>query len=504
MSATCSSVKMSDKNGNLNFIGQEASQWRDVPKEKIVYVNRKETIMLVGGLTILQDKLIETALHSIGENFVSLPNPDFESFQKGKAFGNRGQCNPTYFTVGNLVKYLQNLRDKEGLSSQEIVGKYAFLTAGGCGPCRFGMYITEYKKALRDAGFEGFRITSFEHDKGIFQSDEETEGLLNLSPKFFITLVKSILIGDILNLLGYKMRPYEIEVGSVDKAMERCRLMISQAFTNHTNLTRTLWKCRSILGEVKLNRLQAKPKVLVMGEFWAAMTEGDGNYNLHRFLEAEGAECIPQPIINRLMLSIWEAERKLSKKVNLSKDEENTSRIDFSHAKSRIFIKSAKVAVSSYFSLYAKAIGLHDYHIPDIEKLALLSQEYYTLDCESGEGHLEVAHLIESVKENLSHLTISVKPFGCMPSSAVSDGIQSLVTNRYPSANFLAIETSGEGAANFYSRVQMALFKAKQLAKEEFEALSIPSHVPEKVHTYLYQPQSKKAGTASSLLSSLS
>ena len=30
-----------------------------------------------------------------------------------------------------------------------------------------------------------------------------------------------------------------------------------------------------------------------MGEFWAAMTEGDGNYNLHRFLEAEGAECIP-------------------------------------------------------------------------------------------------------------------------------------------------------------------------------------------------------------------
>ena len=65
--------------------------------------------MLVGGLTILQDKLIETALHSIGENFIALPNPNFESFQKGKAFGNRGQCNPTYFTVGNLVKYLQNL-----------------------------------------------------------------------------------------------------------------------------------------------------------------------------------------------------------------------------------------------------------------------------------------------------------------------------------------------------------------------------------------------------------
>jgi predicted nucleotide-binding protein (sugar kinase/HSP70/actin superfamily) len=508
MSARCSSVKTNDKNGDLSFMGQNASQWRNVPKKTRIYAPKKETIMLVGGLTILQDKLIESALHSIGENFIALPNPTFESFQTGKAFGNRGQCNPTYFTVGNLVKYLQNLRDKDGISTEEIVGKYVFVTAGGCGPCRFGMYITEYKKALHDAGFEGFRITSFEHDKGIFQgSNNDEESLLNLSPKFFVTLVRAILIGDILNLLGYKMRPYELEVGSVDKAMEECRVIISQAFADKKNLTLTLWTCRKVFDKVALNRLQVKPKVLVMGEFWAAMTEGDGNYNLHRFLEAEGAECIPQPIMNRLMLSIWEAERKLSKKANISledrEDLAENKKIDFSHAKSRLFIKLAKKAVTTHFTLYAKALGLHDYEIPNMEKLATLSEEYYTLDCEGGEGHLEIAHLIESVKENLSHLTISVKPFGCMPSSAVSDGVQSLVTNRYPEANFLAIETSGEGAANFYSRVQMALFKAKQSAKEEFEAFTIPEHIPEKVHHYLYQPHSKEAGTAPGLLASL-
>jgi predicted nucleotide-binding protein (sugar kinase/HSP70/actin superfamily) len=491
---------MTDKNGDLNFLGQEATQWRDIPKEPIEYAPKKETIMLVGGLTILQDRLVETALNSIGENFIALPNPDFESFQKGKAFGNRGQCNPTYFTVGNLVKYLQNLRDKQGISSEEIVKKYVFVTAGGCGPCRFGMYITEYKKALRDAGFDGFRITSFEHDKGIFQNSDE-ESILNLSPTFFVTLVKAIIIGDIINLLGYKMRPYELETGATNKAIEGCRLIVSQAFEKKKNLTLALWSCRKVLAEVKLNRLQPKAKVLVMGEFWAAMTEGDGNYNLHRFLEAEGAECIPQPIMNRLMLSIWEAERKLHKKENLATDTDK--KVDFSSVKSRIMIKLAKNAVKMHFGLYAKAIGLHDYEIPNMEKLAALSEKYYTLDCEGGEGHLEVAHLIESVKDNLSHLTISVKPFGCMPSSAVSDGVQSLVTSRFPSANFLAIETSGEGAANFYSRVQMALFKAKQLAKEEFEALSMPEHIPDKVHNYLYQPHNEKIGTASQLIVSL-
>ncbi len=501
MSIACSTVKMTDKNGDLNFLGQEATQWRDIPKEPITYAPKKDTIMLVGGLTILQDRLIETALNSIGENFVALPNPDFQSFQTGKAFGNRGQCNPTYFTVGNLVKYLQNLRDEKGISTEEIVSKYVYVTAGGCGPCRFGMYITEYKKALRDAGFDGFRITSFEHDKGIFQGEDEVEQLLNLSPKFFIILVKSIIIGDVMNLLGYKMRPYEVEKGSVDAAMEECRLLVSQAFKEKKNLTLTLWKCRKILEAIELDRLQPKAKVLVMGEFWAAMTEGDGNYNLHRFLESEGAECIPQPVMNRLMLSLWEAERKLHKKEGLAVATDK--KVDFSNVKSRISIKLAKTAVKTFFGLYAKAIGLHDYEIPNMEKLAALSEEYYTLDCEGGEGHLEVAHLIESVKDNLSHLTISVKPFGCMPSSAVSDGVQSLVTNRFPSANFLSIETSGEGAANFYSRVQMALFKAKQLAKEEFEELSVPETVPDKINNYLYQPHNAKAGSAAKLVESL-
>ena len=501
MSATCSSIKPQEHNGDLNFVNQAPKQWRDVPEKVIKYAPKSETIMLSGGLTILQDQLIQSALCSLGENYISMPNPNFESFQKGKAYGNKGQCNPTYFTVGNLVKYLQNLRDKEGFSAEEIVAKYVYITAGGCGPCRFGMYITEYKKALRDAGFDGFRITSFEHDKGIFQGDDLDDDILNFTPKFFITLIKSVIIGDIINILGYKMRPYEVRKGSTDEAIEQCRNIISEAFEAHQSLIKAMWACRKVLEKVALNRLQVKAKVMVMGEFWAAMTEGDGNYNLHRFLESEGAECIPQPIINRLMLSLWEAERAILKRESLAVD--HAKAIDFSSMKSRILLKAGKTAIKTHFTLYAKAIGLHDYHIPDMDKLASLSKDYYTLDCEGGEGHLEVAHLIESVKDNLSHLVISVKPFGCMPSSAVSDGVQSLVTNRFPQANFLAIETSGEGAANFYSRVQMALFKAKKEAKEEFEALALPSHTPAKVHHYLYQPQNSKTGTASQLLYSL-
>ncbi len=501
MSAKCSSIKLQEDNASLSFSNSKETQWRDTPQKAIKYASKEDTIMLSGGLTIIQDKLMEAAIRSLGDNFVALPNPDFESFQTGKAYGNRGQCNPTYFTVGNLVKYLKNLQEEQGLSSEEIVQKYIYVTAGGCGPCRFGMYITEYKKALRDAGFDGFRITSFEHDKGIFQGDELEEQIVNFSPKFFITLVRSIIIGDIINILGFKMRPYEVEVGSVDTAIEQCKQIVTDAFLEHSNLTKAMWACRGVLEQVALNRLQPKAKVMVMGEFWAAMTQGDGNYNLHKFLEAEGAECIPQPIMNRLMLSIWEAQRELGRKEKLQV--EGAKGVDFGNAKSKMLLKAAKIAVKAHFNIYAKAIGLHDYQIPDMDALSRLSQEFYTLDCEGGEGHLEVAHLLESVKHNLAHLVISVKPFGCMPSSAVSDGVQTLVTNRFPQANFLSIETSGEGAANFYSRVQMALFKAKQLAKEEFEEIDTPEFIPKNINNYLYQPSNEKAGTAAQLLYSI-
>lgn len=82
---------------------------------------------------------------------------------------------------------------------------------------------------------------------------------------------------------------------------------------------------------------------------------------------------------------------------------------------------------------------------------------------------MEVGKLILNVVKRKVNMTISVKPFGCMPSSGVSDGVQPLITERYPDAIFLPIETTGDGAINVYSRVQMMLFKAKQAAKKELD-----------------------------------
>ena len=45
-----------------------------------------------------------------------------------------------------------------------------------------------------------------------------------------------------------------------------------------------------------MDRLRAKAKVKITGEFWLQTHEGEGNYNIKRWLESEGAEVIPPPV----------------------------------------------------------------------------------------------------------------------------------------------------------------------------------------------------------------
>ncbi len=428
--------------------------------------------VLVGGLTVAHDYFIQGALRGIGYHVEVLECPTNAALQVGKEFGNRGQCNPTYFTVGNLVKYLSTLRDKHGMSAEEIVKKYVFLTAGACGPCRFGMYVTEYRKALRDAGFDGFRVVLFQQTGGLKQATGEEAGL-ELKPPFFWALLKAFLAGDCLNALGYRIRPYEVNPGDTDRAIEQCKKIIFTALENRTNILAAVWACKPILGAVKVDRTIAKPKVSIIGEFWAMTTEGDGNYQLQRFLESEGAEADIQLVTAWILYMLWEAEHD-------TRDRKDLRGEDFAKyglggagawgiAQRLGGVVGARYAVHLLFQVFAHTMGLYGYHLPDMTAIAQISHDYYNNDLRGGEGHMEVGKLIMNVVHSKAHMTLSVKPFGCMPSAGVSDGVQSAITEKFPGTIYCPVETSGDGRVNFYSRVQMYLFKAKQSAVAELD-----------------------------------
>ncbi len=491
----------------LALVDERVEHWVDRNPQAFTRAERPHTTILLGGLTIAHDLLARAAFAGLGYKVQPLDVPDTDALRFGKEFGNRAQCNPTYFTVGNLIKHLIELRDREGLPVDDIVRNYVFLTAGACGPCRFGTYVTEYRKALRDAGFDGFRVLLFQQQGGLRQATGEEAGL-EFSPAFFISLLKALMAGDALNLAGYRIRPYELEKGATDRALDRCKAILTAAFERRRSVLVALWKCRRELACVKVNRLQPKPKVAIIGEFWAMTTEGDGNYRLQRFLESEGAEVDIQPITAWLLYNIWEHAWDTKRRVTLRFDDEGNFGLKGTNPRRKLaLLKVADWALRRAFGLYTKTIGVGRYHLSDMDEIATISHQYYDNHLRGGEGHMEVGKLIQHVEQKRSHMVISVKPFGCMPSSGVSDGVQSLVTARHPDAIFCAIETTGDGAVNAQSRVLMDLFKARQRAQEEYQDLVQASGASQEslerrarrrgFQRALYYPRHALAGTAS-------
>src|SRR5215468_2482097 len=119
--------------------------------------------------------------------------------------------------VGHLIKYLQTL-ESTGMSRQDIINRYVFFTAGSCGPCRFGMYEAEYRLAVQNAGFDGFRVLLFQQTDGIKAASGEPG--LKFTVDFGMSALSALNFGDILNDVTYQIRPFEVRPGETDRVVQ--------------------------------------------------------------------------------------------------------------------------------------------------------------------------------------------------------------------------------------------------------------------------------------------
>ncbi|HWR52605.1 MAG TPA: hypothetical protein VN428_15955 [Bryobacteraceae bacterium] len=485
--------------------GVDVHHFKRSAEREFTKSEREHTTLLFGGLTWKHEKLIHGALEGLGYKAKPLPTPDVRAFQLGKEYGNNGQCNPTYFTVGNLVQYLQGL-EEQGLSRQDIVENYVFFTAGACGPCRFGMYEAEYRLALRNSGFDGFRVLLFQQRGGLSQSDAEAG--LEMNPDFFLGILNAMNCGDVVNEVAYNIRPYEVESGVTDQVLDSAMEYLHDVFRDHQpwrvgegmrkylggftetadyagkfvrqlrsdEYTQALREVRSRFDAIEVDRLRVKPIVKITGEFWAQTTEGDGNFNMFRFLEREGAQVLVEPIGTWIMYMLHQVVQKYTDLKGLDEGAAlppvwqvgKRARIEWSYRSKVAKIKLAEAIFKREYHRIVEALGGVAHHLADQYELQRLGHPYYNSRSGGGEGHLEVAKNIYYSNKDLCHMVLSVKPFGCMPSTQ-SDGAQAAVVSHFKDIIYLPIETSGEGEINAHSRVQMALGEAKAKAKREFQ-----------------------------------
>jgi predicted nucleotide-binding protein (sugar kinase/HSP70/actin superfamily) len=485
---------------------------------------RDRVTILFGGLTWKHEKLIQSVFQGSGYKCVMIPTADVSDFQAGKEYGNNGQCNPTYFTVGNLVQYLQRL-EKNGESREDILNNYVFFTAGSCGPCRFGMYEAEYRFALQNAGFDGFRVLLFQQQEGIKAASGEPG--LKFTVDFGMGMLNALHIGDTLQDLIHQIRPYELNTGETDRVFpevgdalakclrERPRFEILEATSGWLksylsrpeklkvkNTLNTLGKIRENLygkpfvealedararmNAIDIDRTRVKPIVKITGEFWAQTTEGDGNFNMFRFLEREGAQVLVEPIATWVAYLLYQAKYVAMRKKNV---DQYTARkkwdAEVNYRRKVLGIAVGEVMWKHFYHRVNRKLGGITHELAPQAELDRLASPFYNRYARGGEGHLEVGKNVYYTIHHLAHMVLALKPFGCMPSTQ-SDGAQSAVINRYKEMIFLPIETSGEGEVNAHSRVQMALGEAKAKARLEFEqCLKRSGHSLDEIRAYV-------------------
>ncbi len=496
------------------------------PVELPFTARERDTVtILFAGLTWKHERLIEGLLRGAGYHCQRLPETDRVAHEVGKEFCASGLCNPVYFTVGNLIRFLQQ-KERSGLSRQDIVRRYIYFTAACGGPCRFGMYESEFREALNAAGYDGFRVLSFSQDHGIYASTGHNG--LEFSVDFGMNTMHAFILGDLLNSAQHRLRPYEVQTGAVDRTIGEMADAIAAHFRSHGGfefgncmpaflcpsrksrlyripntigklwshlygdaLTTVLPEASENLKNLEVDWLRVKPVVKVIGEFWAQMTESDGNFRMLEFLEKEGAEVSIEPISTWLLYMLYQRKSRVAYRQQMAAyttpwtapQKAMVVRV-FALAKRLGFALGARIYLHHFHRL-AKLLGVPDQILAPQQALAELADPYYNIFLRGGEGHLEVGKTLYYSRRNVSHLVLALKPFGCLP-SVQSDAVQASLIEKFPEVSFLPIETSADGEIHAYSRVQMALSEARAKASLEFErTLKLARHSLEDIRCFV-------------------
>src|SRR5438067_91207 len=181
--------------------------YRAYTPKPITRSERDTVTILFGGLHRRIERIIQGVLESSGYNAQILPVATKDDLLTGREVADIGQCCPTSFTTGNLVNFLK--KEARQSSAEDVSKKFAYLTAGSCGACRFGQYHQSYELALRNSGLEMFRMFLMAQDN----LDQKMGDGLDLNLPMTLGCLWGIFCTDLIQDLEYQTRPYEVRPG---------------------------------------------------------------------------------------------------------------------------------------------------------------------------------------------------------------------------------------------------------------------------------------------------
>ncbi len=451
--------------------------------------------VLFGGLTWKHERLIQGAIERAGYKIEPLEEIKRQDLDIGKEYIDVGACCPTTFTAGNLARNLKTLRERYG--EDGVKNNYIFVTIGACGPCRFGQYHESYERVLEGLNLRDFRLFLLD----LLNLEQSAPGGgLKIDLSTTLRLFYADFMADILTDMEYATRPYEVKAGQTDNVLSQSIELLYNylkkapvkegklsSFVYHIfgdYFVKALKEVKNLWDDIEVDRLRVKPKVKITGEFWLQTHEGEGNYNIKRWLEQEGAEVIPPPI------AVWIDYLINMELFKLEDAKASTKRY---YLKKGIILALNKAFHFAYNRL-RKVFNNIPYALPNQRYLKELAKPYFHYRLAGGEGYMLIGKALYAYKTKQAHMICELSPYGCLPNT-MSVGAMAKVIGDYPDLLYAPIEIKGDSEVHALSRCQMILTQAKKLAKEEFyQALERTRLTEEKIREFEEEnPHIKKA-----------
>lgn len=431
---------------------------------------RASTKILFGGLHWRAERVIQGVMENLGYNVQILPTATREDLLTGREIADIGQCCPTSFTTGALANFLR--RETQRIGAEEVTRRYVYLTAGSCGACRFGQYHHSYELALRNIGMESLRIFMLDQEK--FDQGPVHGGGLDLNLPFTLGVFWGLILTDLVLDMEYQVRPYEVNPGETDRVSREAVEYLYEVFRNRPlrgnkwgalawhlttgYFTKAMREVRRRFDRIEVDRLRVKPLVKITGEFYLQTVEGEPNYNIHRWLESEGAEVYPTSI------SIWiDYLWRLAEQ-----DAEDHIGIARGARRKLLGVRINQLVLRSTYSRMRRALGNMPREMLDQYELRKLATPYFHSHMNGGEGDMLIGKALYTYHRKTAHMICELSPYSCMPNT-MSVGAMAAVIGRYPDILYAPLEIKGDAEVHALSRCQMILTEAKKRAQREYE-----------------------------------
>ena len=254
---------------------------------------------------------------------------------------------------------------------------------------------------------------------------------------------------DILEELLRKIRPYELEKGSSDKAFDKAVTCLTEGGV--PGLAKGFKKAIEIMKNIKYDRSNPRPTVLIVGEYLLNFHPG-ANHDIELFLEKNGFEIIEARMSDVIQKSYFALDMQI-REYKLKRP-----------LKKKLWYRLADGLFDGAHNLadkIAKGHPLYDTpacRLPDLVK-ASDPIIHHTFD--AGEGVLIPGEILHHAARGCKHFVI-LQPFGCLPNHVVGRGITKKLKELYPDVQILPLDYDPDVSfANIENRLQMLIMDIK-------------------------------------------